>query len=298
MPRVLQYDRTHHTGQRGHHMNIPAPTLLEGGSSSNLIYSVLPKLPEGLILDKVSGAISGSPTEFGSELRRRTITARNSIGATSTVIKMRTKWPPAVGIFHVDINFQTVQLGKSMLPVHPSISTWYGPCKFFIARDLLDNLPYLSDIDLSHDGVISGTFTEASGIGEPIDVHIFALNEDYGTDFNFNLLVLRETYIPSSQTIDKNTDIVPAKPANRGIYFDGPESNFRALTPLPAGLQLDQFTGTISGRPTSSLLTDIECCIEETGEKFDSEDPTDKGKRIHSLLYVTFKAKTQSSRRF
>ncbi|MDM0053507.1 kelch repeat-containing protein [Variovorax sp. J22R115] len=133
----------------------PNHPSVEGGDVSS--FTVQPALPDGLVIDPLTGVISGTPNRLAAPASF-TATASNSAGSTSTVLQIEVRQPP--GVAPTSLNYQEPKAlyatGKPITPNMPHSTG--GPIDAFAVTP---TLPLGLSIDAST-GVISGTPHDAN----------------------------------------------------------------------------------------------------------------------------------------
>ena len=143
-------------------IGVPIPPnhpSVDGGDVSS--FTVQPGLPDGLLIDPATGIISGTPRRLAAAASF-TVTAANSAGASSAVLQMEVRSPPASapGLLLYQQPKAVYATGRPVMPNLPhSIG---GPIDAFAVSPAL---PAGLSIDAA-DGVLSGTPQDASAAAD------------------------------------------------------------------------------------------------------------------------------------
>ncbi len=222
-------------------------TPLSPSSSGGTItkYKVSPALPAGLVIDSVTGIISGTPGT-ASPLAGYVITGSNFAGNTTFTIQIAVIAPPAGLAYNTPDSFA---LHAVIAPLSPSSSGGLV-FKYTVSPALPEGLV----ID-SVTGIISGTPGAASPLaGYVITGSNFAGN----TTFTIQIAVIAPpaglTY-PTPNSLLTGYFITPITPTSSG----GAITNYTISPALPQGLAIDSSTGSIGGitdaaSPTTSYV--------------------------------------------
>lgn len=247
------------------------PSLASGAVER---FSVTPDLPQGLLLDISSGALSGMPVVTQTTPSVHTVTAHNSGGSTSTTISLSVQELP---LYHFEYPTPiSLVTGKLVQGLQPNYITGFPVLGSYFR--LLQTLPAGLTFN-SSTGAITGTPTVATALNNStFNQTIVRANSD-GTRSNFNTGVpigqsfQVEYYGPGAVTPTSKTMfhliVNSPQPAPIGVQYT--ETNLRLTpfrpvllapsiqggrpreyyteSPLPAGLTLNRSTGVISGIP-------------------------------------------------
>ncbi|MES1265640.1 MAG: kelch repeat-containing protein, partial [Variovorax sp.] len=143
-------------------IGVPSPPnhpSVDGGDVSS--FTVQPGLPDGLVIDPVTGIISGRPSRL-ADPASFTVTAANSAGATSAVLQIEVSSPPTKGpsLLVYEEPKAVYAAGRPVMPNLPhSVG---GPIDAFAVSPAL---PAGLSIDAS-DGVLSGTPQQVSAAAD------------------------------------------------------------------------------------------------------------------------------------
>lgn len=211
--------------------------ITSGGTP--LMYSVTPALPAGLILNDLTGQITGTPSGIKERLPY-IITASNSAGETSTSINIEIKdIPPG----NLSYGTSGVVLTKTnhLNEIKPTAN---GGTILSYSIDPI--LPVGLTFN-TQNGAIAGTPTIVSGL---TSYTITAINSGGSTSTVFTILVKdlppqNLTYPISNAFFIKNTPATQISPSVGG----GAVVNYTISPLLPTGLIFDSQTGQISGTP-------------------------------------------------
>lgn len=204
-------------------------------------YSSQPALPAGLVLDPLSGQISGTPTA-SAHATNYVIMASNSTGSTtfSITVTVRIAAPSALS-YHAR---QTYYVGTPIKPLWPAVTgtvTSYSVTPALPAGFSLNSLS----------GAISGTPTAAHASA---NYTITATNSTGSTNtvitFAVVLLAPQSLSYPSPQSVAVGLPVASLSPFVVGVV-----ANYSVAPALPNGLSLDLKTGVITGTPTSLTPT-------------------------------------------
>lgn len=216
-----------------------SPNVPTHGGGAVDSYTVNPELPAGLVLDPVTGILSGLPTALASTAPYR-ITATNGEGSTIADLVLTVREQPPVGLTYAT-NPATYVLGT---PIATNTPTHGGGAvaSYSVSPPLPPGLSLAGTT-----GLITGTPTALSA---PASYTVTASNAGGSTTAILSIAV-------------KGPGLSgPVYPVNPAIYFRGVRiaSNtptvaggvatlYKASPALPQGLYLDSRTGTISGIP-------------------------------------------------
>lgn len=214
--------------------NLPAST---GGAVAS--YAVSPVLPAGLVLDPVSGVLSGTPTAITPQITY-TITATNVSGSAAVALPITVNDVPPSGLTYSQ-PFLTCTKGTLLAPDTPSSAggavTRYGISPALPAGLVLDPAT----------GILSGTPTAVA----PRTAYTLTASNSGGDATAQISLAVNEAppaglaYAVPAPIYTKGTAIAPNAPSSTG----GPVSTYAITPALPAGLTLDSTTGILSGTP-------------------------------------------------
>jgi hypothetical protein len=204
-------------------------------------FDVSPALPAGLVLDPVTGTISGTPTAI-TAAADYTVTASNSAGdATATVNITIDEGPPLTLSYTTPVIYIT---GTAITANSPTATG--GAITSF---SVLPDLPAGLALD-GTTGVISGTPTDAIAAA---DYTVTGTNGAGSVNAVVNIRVDAALTPPSGLsystpvTYTTGTAITPNTPTVGG----GPVASYSVNPALPTGLSLHTTTGAISGTPTA-----------------------------------------------
>ncbi len=218
----------------------PAYTPVVTGDS--ITFSIVPTLPQGLSLNRNTGAIEGLPNVI-TNLTSYVVTASNSGGSATDIITLQTT-PSSCPL---NVNYPSVKntfvKGNPITSISPSIIS--GSANAFSISPALPSGLAFNAVN----GIITGTPTSLIAATNYV---VTATNATCTDTANVNIRIKPAapliTYTPKSLSFVVNQLITPFTPLITG------DSVTVGISPsLPAGLSLDTRTGVISGTPLSSM---------------------------------------------
>ncbi len=213
----------------------------QGGAPTN--YSVSPTLPAGLVLNAVSGVISGTPTAL-SAASSFTITAANSVGSATVILSITvTELPPATVTYSVNpASYKVATL------ITPNIPTTTGGTAS--SYSVTPSLPAGLVLNLTT-GVITGTPTVVSAAsGYTVKAQNSAGSAQVVLTISVPMTIVAPTnltYSNMTPVLIKGSAITALSPTSQG----GAPTSYSVTPNLPAGLTLNTTTGVITGTPTT-----------------------------------------------
>ncbi|WP_295666648.1 putative Ig domain-containing protein [uncultured Mucilaginibacter sp.] len=196
-----------------------------------------PTLPPGLVIDPVTGIISGTPTAI-SPATNYLVTATNA-GGTGTFTINITCNPPAPSITYPSPDVYNV--GTAIAPLTPTNTG--GPILGFTVSPAL---PAGLSID-PVTGIITGTPTTITAIYGYV---VTATNAGGTSSFTISITIVSSAPVFTYTTPDNypvGSAIPPLVPMNTG----GTPVSYSISPGLPSGLNFDTTTGIITGTPTA-----------------------------------------------
>ncbi len=222
-----------------------APNLATLSCGAATGFSISPALPAGLSFNGATGTITGAPTALGGPTAH-TVTASNITGTTMATITIEIVPQPPCSLAYADMS----PLYLHQTPILPNVAT-FG-CGIPSLWTIAPSLPAGLALDPTT-GTISGTPTVM------ITATNFTVTASNSTGSATVVLTITvEPLAPCSLTY---TDLSPTY--LEGLQITPNFANFGcdspttwAVTPaLPAGLNLNSTTGTITGTPQISAGT-------------------------------------------
>ncbi len=215
------------------------PNTAAAGCGPPTDFSVLPALPAGLLLDAVTGTISGTPTSIGAP-SAHTITASNITGSTTATITIEVVPQPPCSLAYSD----SAPTYIDQTPITANIASFGcgAPDLWTIAPALPSGLA----LDPAT-GAITGT---PAGVTPATSFAVTASNATGSATVGITITVdplapCNLTYADLSPTYLAGLPITPNLPST-GC---GTPSSWSVSPALPAGLSLDNTNGEISGTP-------------------------------------------------
>ena len=214
---------------------------LTGGAPSNIIEETT--LPTGLVVNPLTGEISGTPLQKGSG--RYEIVASNAAGSISTFINLIVRDATPVSLSYNNLA-QDIDVGSPLTTMSPTIF----PDPLEEIYSISPALP--SGLSLNPiTGEISGTPSDTTGIRS---YTVTATTDSGSTSANISLNVqspptdVQYDASLTPQQIQTGVSITPIKLSN---YSGGTPVSY-SCTNCPAGLTINSSTGTISGATTDN----------------------------------------------
>jgi len=212
---------------------------VKGGSCTE--FSIDKPLPPGMSLDKVTGELSGSCSDF-VEPTTYTITGKNSKGKATCEFSLGVTEPAPTGLTYAGLKDQYL-VGDDF---SGKAAVEGGPCTNFSVSPALPKGMSLN----ATTGELSGS---ASTLTEEKTYTVTAKNTGGEATYDFKLGVTEDA--PKSLTYKGFApegsyllgDTVSAKPQVTG----GDCTNWTVDSPLPNGVTLNASTGEVSGMPTA-----------------------------------------------
>ena len=223
--------------QAGSAINTLSPTVSAGTPS--FTYSISPALPSGLIIDPITGDITGTPAAgIASTVATYTITSTNAYGSSTASTTIQVQGPPSNISYGGNLSFPVnVAIGGSgAVPTVVSSPA----ANFSISPGLPSGLSFntstgaITGTPTNMQSATSYTVSAFNGIGNPTTV-TFTISV---TAFPI-LSYTTPQNLPVGQAI---TNIVPT-------VYNSPTS-YSISPSLFAGLSFNTSTGVISGTPT------------------------------------------------
>jgi len=234
------------------------PTLAAG--SAGVAYAVAPALPDGLNLDPATGFISGIPTTAGTVTCRVTATSPGGQSASVDLVITVTAQPlPPAGLAYSQP--APVYLAGTAIPGNtPTLAAGSAGVAYTVAPALPDGL----NLDPAT-GFISGIPTTAG----TVTCRVTATSRAGQSTFvDLVITVTAHTEPPAGLAFSHPAPAYQAGtaiPANSPSLAAGAAGVTYAVAPaLPAGLNLDPATGSITGTPTAATPGPVTCRVTAT----------------------------------
>eukprot|EP00931_Biecheleriopsis_adriatica_P010249 TRINITY_DN11132_c0_g1_i1.p1 TRINITY_DN11132_c0_g1~~TRINITY_DN11132_c0_g1_i1.p1 ORF type:complete len:929 (+),score=222.04 TRINITY_DN11132_c0_g1_i1:38-2824(+) len=213
---------------------------LEGCEAAT--FAVSPDLPAALELETSTGLISGT-LQLGVLLEEATyvVTARNDAGEVSTELAFAVKDPPPVGL--------TYPLACAELTVGEAVSwtadlTSGTASEWSVTPDLPDGM-----VLSASSGSISGAPKEVSA---ERSFEVTASNSGGKVSTSLSFLVKVGAPTPPQYSVPDGVPLHVGEDVELKPEVAVPDASFSISPDLPDGLTIDEATGVIRGRPTST----------------------------------------------
>jgi gliding motility-associated-like protein len=218
-------------------------------------YRITPALPDGLLLDSLSGKISGIPTVLDTKTQY-TVTGTNYGNPQSTssfYITLVDKVP--------EISYTAPQVLNRTVAIDPiTVSSTGG---LVVSYAVSPNLPAGLSLNTTT-GTISGTPT-TSTVAKDYTITATNTGGTHNTIINFAVKNAKPVIAYGTvHELYKNVEMSDIEPVSTG----GNQNTFSITPALPNGLTLNTGTGVISGTPssTTSLVTYTLKAVNDGGE--------------------------------
>ena len=217
------------------------PTHSGGNPTS---YAVFPQLPLGLVLDPLTGVISGTPSIFNT-VGSFKVTAANGLGESSVELSIAVNDIPPE-ILSYTTSKASYTRGNTATPNTPKVGGG-KPTSFMVHPQLPDGL----HLDTTT-GVISGTPNSPL---PTTDFTVIASNSG-GKDsalLSISVIDIAPTnlsYSLNPVVYARNKPIVANTPTSSG----GTPTDYTVSPELPPGMKFDARTGAITGTPTQERV--------------------------------------------
>ena len=254
-PSSLTYGESSILLVHGVEMQALTPSFLGDGPQN---WFVNPRLPDGLSLDGASGVISGIPEEEAEETRH-TIIGTNAVGSTATTIDITVVAAAPDSIHYLSdmlscTLWQECSMGQPLV-MGGSADSWS------VNPSLPEGLTILVD------GSITGI---ARSLGDTNHT-ITASNSGGSVEAPIRIITLHEqpkalSYPghPFYWTIGESVQVIPS-------YEGGEATEWAIEPPLPDGMTLHQYDGSLRGTPVSvHPLREYVITVQNTGGSLSS----------------------------
>ncbi len=216
--------------------NVPAST---GGAITN--YAVSPTLPAGLLLNPVSGVISGTPTA-PTAAADYTVTGSNDAGSTQATVNIKVD---ATAPANLAYTTPVTYVQNSAITNNVPTNTGGTITNYTVSPALPTGLSLSATT-----GVISGTPTVTQSATNHV---VTGTNSGGSTMATVNITVTSALQPPSNLSYSSPVSYPTgcAITDNSPTISGGAVDTYAVSPALPAGLTLNGTTGVISGTPTS-----------------------------------------------
>lgn len=221
------------------YQNKPIAPIVPTVSNTVATYTVDRPLPAGLILNPITGILSGIPTALSTNTNY-IFTATNSTGTSTKAVDIAVVIPPPSNLIYTTPNVFVQD--DAITPLSPTVDG-------FVSLYSIDK-PLPAGLNFNPlTGVISGTPTVYGG---KETYTISATNTTGTTSTQVDITVLiappKNLVYPTPNVFEEEITITPLVPTVTGTVV-----TYTINKPLPAGLTLNPSTGVISGTPTLAV---------------------------------------------
>ncbi|MBY4898939.1 kelch repeat-containing protein [Cupriavidus sp. AU9028] len=222
---------------------VPNRPSASGGAAER--YTVAPSLPAGLVLDPLTGVITGTPAAV-SPATIYTVTAENAGGSATARVQIEVRNTPAApaGLAYREPAV-TYTVGEAIAANAPTSSG--GPIS---AYSIAPALPAGLAFD-TQTGAITGIPTAVSA---EADYTVTGSNAAGDTTATLRIAVQAAVVAPASLSYSTPAALYVAAEAiipNTPVLSGGAAAEFSISPALPPGLSLNTETGVIAGTPTT-----------------------------------------------
>ncbi len=228
--------------------NLPVTLPAATGGNGTLTYSLVPKLPDGLIFTPATREITGTPTTATSETDY-TYTVADLDGDTDEIefnITVRTEpnTMPTFGSESID-NKVYINGITAVMETLPEATSGNAPLTYSLTPALPAGLDFTPATQ-----VISGTPTTATS---ETDYTYTVTDADNDTDKLEFSITVEEDSEPDFSVTTIEDQVYMGRSIRLPVATGGNAPLVYSITPpLPPGLRLDRNTGVISGTPASA----------------------------------------------
>ncbi len=207
-------------------------------------------LPGGILLNSISGEITGTPTNVNTNTITIAVTGTTNYTGTLTT-DVTFNFSEALTRLNYSNDQLTTFVGTEIAPILPTLTPSAGEADYQVASST--SIPLPTGLVLNtNTGVITGTPSQnANGV---LTIEAVGKNGYTGTQSaNITLDIATQisnlTYTTNNVVAEIGSMIVANSPSFGSLT--GVNADYSEGSPLPAGLNLNPQTGIISGTPTA-----------------------------------------------